>query len=47
MISRDRTTHSLQMNTRGPEISLRTSRLRLPQNEQWKSSTSFIAPLST
>jgi hypothetical protein len=26
------------MNTRGPEMSLRTSRRRLPQKEQWKSS---------
>src|SRR5437868_4929916 len=31
-------THSSQMKTRGPEISLRTSRRRLPQKEQWKSS---------
>jgi hypothetical protein len=29
-----RATHSLQMKTRGPEISLRTSCFRLPQNEQ-------------
>jgi hypothetical protein len=27
-------THSLQMKTRGPEISLTTSRRRFPQNEQ-------------
>jgi hypothetical protein len=26
------------MKTRGPEISLRTSRRRFPQKEQWKSS---------
>ena len=30
--------HTSQMNTRGPEMSLRTSRRRFPQNEQWKSS---------
>src|SRR3954468_703688 len=38
MMSLHSATHSSQMNTRGPEISLRTSRRRFPQNEQWKSS---------
>src|SRR5882672_9485115 len=38
MMSLHRATHSSQMKTRGPEISLRTSRRRLPQKEQWKSS---------
>src|SRR5215471_19399076 len=38
MMSLHKATHSSQMKTRGPEISLRTSRRRLPQNEQWKSS---------
>src|SRR4051812_45150636 len=38
MMSLHRATHSSQMNTRGPEMSLRTSRRRFPQNEQWKSS---------
>jgi hypothetical protein len=30
------------MKTRGPEISLRTSRRLLPQKEQWKSSINMI-----
>src|SRR5690349_16213194 len=38
MMSLHSATHSSQMKTRGPEISLRTSRRRFPQNEQWKSS---------
>jgi hypothetical protein len=38
MMSLHRATHSSQMKTRGPEISLRTSRRRFPQKEQWKSS---------
>src|SRR3954454_4892736 len=38
MMSLQSATHSSQMNTRGPEISLRTSRRRFPQKEQWKSS---------
>src|SRR3954471_13390013 len=38
MMSLHRATHSSQMKTRGPEISLRTSRRLLPQKEQWKSS---------
>src|SRR5262245_31907702 len=40
MMSLQSATHSSQMNTRGPEISFRTSRRRFPQNEQWKSSIS-------
>ena len=38
MMSLHRATHSSQMKTRGPEMSLRTSRRRFPQKEQWKSS---------
>src|SRR5450631_2705439 len=38
MMSLHSATHSSQMKTRGPEISLRTSRRRFPQKEQWKSS---------
>src|SRR5678815_667377 len=38
MMSLHSATHSSQMKTRGPEMSLRTSRRRFPQNEQWKSS---------
>jgi hypothetical protein len=38
MMSLQSATHSSQMKTRGPEISLRTSRRRFPQKEQWKSS---------
>ena len=34
MISVQRSTHSSQMNTVGPAISLRTSCCPLPQNEQ-------------
>src|SRR5207247_1854908 len=41
MMSLQSATHSSQMKTRGPEISLRTSRRRFPQNEQWKSSIGF------
>ncbi len=34
MMSAQSSTHSLQMNTLGPAISLRTSCWLLPQNEQ-------------
>jgi hypothetical protein len=37
-MSLHKVTHSSQMNTRGPLMSLRTSRRCLPQKEQWNSS---------
>src|SRR4030095_15327639 len=40
-MSLQRVTHWSQMNTRGPEMSFRTSRRCLPQKEQWNSSIQF------
>src|ERR1700692_2432974 len=45
MISMHSSTHSSQMYTVGPAMSLRTSCWLLPQNEQWRGSfESLLAP---
>src|SRR5258707_1483707 len=45
MMSMHNSTHSSQMNTVGPAMSLRTSCWLLPQNEQW--SGFLVSPLLT